>query len=85
MGSEHGKALYIGVTNSLHRRVQQHKSDEIEGFTKKYRCHRLLYYEEHSDIRNAIAREKQLKAWSRIKKENLIATINPEHEDLAGS
>ena len=55
MGSEHGKAVYIGVTNDLLRRVGEHKGDIIEGFTKRYKCHRLLYYEEFEDIRYAIA------------------------------
>lgn len=83
MGSNYGKALYIGVTNNLMRRVREHKSNIIDGFSKRYRCHKLLYFEKYSDIRNAIAREKQLKSWSRAKKEQLIATINAEHEDLA--
>ena len=83
MGSEYGKAVYIGVTNDLQRRVCEHKSDLIEGFTKRYRCHRLLYYEKFTDIRKAIAREKQLKAWRREKKERLITTMNAERQDLA--
>lgn len=83
MGSNYGKALYIGVTNNLMRRVREHKSNIIDGFTKRYRCHKLLYFEKYSDIRNAIAREKQLKSWSRAKKEQLIATMNAEREDLA--
>ena len=83
MGSEHDKAVYIGVTNDLRRRVQEHKADIIEGFTKQYRCHKLLYFEQYNEITDAIAREKQLKGWLRAKKEALIATINPEREDLA--
>ena len=82
MGSVSGKALYIGVTNNLVRRVQEHKSNSIPGFTKRYRCHKLLYYEEYGDVRAAIAREKQLKGWTRQRKEDLINTINSEHRDL---
>ena len=83
MGSRSGKALYIGVTNDLQRRVYEHKSDVIKGFTKRYQCHLLLYYELYSDIRDAIAREKQLKGWVRARKEALIKTLNPNREDLA--
>lgn len=83
MGSEHGKAIYIGVTNNLQRRVQEHKADIIEGFTKRYRCHKLLYFEEYHEINDAIAREKQLKGWRRQKKEELIASMNAFRQDLA--
>jgi len=75
--------LYIGVTNNILRRVWEHKFELIEGFTKKYDCYRLVRYEEYSDINIAIAREKQLKNWSRIKKENLIKIDNPSWADLA--
>ncbi len=74
--------LYIGVTNDLERRVAEHRSGTIPGFTQKYNCHKLVYFEEYSDIDQAIAREKQLKKWSRPKKEALIATKNKEREDL---
>jgi len=75
--------LYIGVTNNLERRVSEHKQNLIKGFTEKYNCHKLVYYETFSDIKQAINREKQLKKWSRIKKENLISTINPRWDDLS--
>ncbi|OGH69762.1 MAG: hypothetical protein A3C90_04825 [Candidatus Magasanikbacteria bacterium RIFCSPHIGHO2_02_FULL_51_14] len=75
--------LYIGVTNHLRRRVWQHKMKLIEGFTKKYNCTRLVYYEEFHDINEAIRREKQLKNWSRKKKEILIAQMNSEWIDIA--
>jgi putative endonuclease len=75
--------LYIGVTNSLMRRVSQHRQSEIPGFSKRYNTNRLVYYEPCSDIRVAIAREKQLKGWSRSKKEALINTMNPQWTDLA--
>ena len=82
MGSDYGKAMYIGVTNDLLRRVREHKSDMIDGFTKRYRCHKLLYYEQYPHIMNAIAREKQLKGWNRQKKRMLIEAFNPGFEDL---
>ena len=77
------RVLYIGMSNNLHRRVWEHKNDLIEGFTRQYRCHRLVYYESFDDVNKAIDREKQLKRWSRAKKEGLIAQRNPTWEDLA--
>lgn len=74
--------LYIGVTNDLQKRVYQHKNNLVEGFTKRYQCHKLIYFEETSDVESAIAREKQLKRWNRAKKEFLIKTINPHWKDL---
>ncbi len=75
--------LYIGVTNDLYRRYVEHKTGVIEGFTKKYRCHYLVYFEEYKFIEDAIKREKELKGWNRAKKENLIASVNPHKRDLA--
>lgn len=75
--------LYIGVTNNLARRVFEHKYGLVEGFTKKYKCKKLVYYEYHSDIRQAIKREKILKGWLRKRKENLIKSINPHWQDLS--
>lgn len=74
--------LYIGVTNDLERRLHEHITGRIKGFTQKYNCHHLIYFEEFSDINEAIAREKQLKSWNRSKKEQLIATLNPSWEFL---
>jgi len=74
--------VYIGVTNGLKGRVSQHKEGEIAGFTKKYKVHRLVHYEVFDDIRNAIAREKQLKKWRRKWKDELIAKSNPRWRDL---
>ena len=82
MSNSNRTVLYIGVTNNLHRRYNEHKSGKIEGFTKKYSCHILLYYEEFQNIEYAIAREKSLKGWSRSKKDNLIREKNPRLEDL---
>ena len=80
--NKYNEVLYIGVTNDLARRVAEHRSGMIPGFTQKYNCHKLLYFEEYSEVEMAIAREKQLKKWSRPKKDTLIATINKEWEEL---
>jgi putative endonuclease len=82
MGSQTG-TLYIGVTSDIYIRVQQHKNGTFEGFSKEHACTRLLYYEQHEDISQSIAREKQLKGWRREKKLNLIRTQNPDFKDLA--
>ena len=75
--------LYIGMTNDLDVRVRQHKAGEIEGFSKKYRCTRLVYFESFENVLKAISREKQLKGWRRSKKIGLIEKMNPRWEDLA--
>ena len=77
------RTLYVGVTNDLERRVHEHKSDTIEGFTKRYKMHRLVYFDETSDIEGAITREKELKKWRRSKKIDLIETTNPGWKDLS--
>ncbi len=74
--------LYVGVTKDLLRRVWEHRNNLVEGFTEKYKLHNLVYYEFHEDIREAIKREKQIKAGSRRKKLDLINKINPEWKDL---
>lgn len=77
------RTLYTGVTNDLQRRVYEHKRHLVEGFTSKYKIDQLVYYEETSDVKAAIAREKQIKGWSRIKKMELIMSLNPEWKDLS--
>jgi putative endonuclease len=77
------RALYIGMTNSLRRRVFEHKSHRTEGFTDQYNAVRLVYWERYDDVYKAIAREKQLKNWRREKKLWLIARFNPGWKDLA--
>lgn len=77
------KVLYVGVTNNLFERVRQHREGVNEGFTKRYHCHKLVYYEEYQYIDLAIAREKQLKKWRRAKKEALIHELNPNWNDLS--
>ena len=78
----HG-TLYIGVTNNLYVRVAQHKGGEIEGFSSKYHCDRLVYWESFDDVLKAIGREKQVKGWLRDKKIVLIESMNPRWTDLA--
>ena len=75
--------LYVGFTSDLRKRVYEHKNDIVEGFTKKYRCHNLVYYEVGDSFEGVLAREKQLKNWRREKKVFLIEKINPGWKDLA--
>ena len=82
MTSKNNTVLYTGVTNNLIRRVYEHKEKIIDGFTKKYNCTKLVYYEIFNDPYNAIAREKQIKAGSRKKKIGLINSMNPNWKDL---
>ena len=81
--NEHESVLYIGMTNDLARRISEHRAGEIPGFAADYRCKKLVYYEHSTNVRDTIAREKQLKKWSRSKKVALIATLNPRWTDLA--
>ncbi len=76
------RTLYIGITNDLLERVDQHRNGVFDGFTKTYRVHRLVYFEHFQYVRNAIAREKQLKGWLRIRKIELIEKKNPTWVDL---
>lgn len=82
MASKRNGTLYIGVTNDLVRRVYEHKNNLIEGFTKKYNVHQLVYFETTSEIQSALKREKQLKKWNRQWKLDLIEKQNPNWEDL---
>ncbi len=82
MSSESG-TLYMGMTNNIDRRVFEHKHHLSGGFTAKYDCNRLVWFEEWSDVRNAIDRETQIKAWRRAKKIELIEAMNPHWNDLA--
>lgn len=75
--------LYIGVTNDLERRLYEHREKTVTGFTEKYNLQKLVYVETTNDVKAAIAREKQLKGWSRAKKEALIVGINPAWNDLS--
>lgn len=82
MASQRNGTLYIGVTSNLIQRVHQHKTGKADGFTKKYKVHLLVYYELIEDINSAIQREKQLKAWKRKWKIDLIEKDNPSWKDL---
>ena len=75
--------MYIGVTNDITRRVYEHRNHLIEGFTSKYNVTKLVYVETAKDVRDAIQREKQLKKWNRMKKDNLIQQLNLEWKDLS--
>ena len=77
--------LYIGVTSNLTRRLYEHRNHLADGFTKKYNIHKLVYFKETSDVYSAISREKQLKGWSRKKKNDLISKMNPEWKELSAS
>jgi len=82
LGSGRNGTIYIGVTSELFERVDVHRQGLIDGFTKKYGVHRLVYYEMHESLDAAILREKQLKKWNRAWKLRLIESMNPEWEDL---
>jgi putative endonuclease len=83
MQSTSRHVLYIGITSDLRARVWQHKHGSFEGFTDRYKCHRLVYYERYQDVHRAIGREKQLKGWRREKKDRLVETLNPHWKDLS--
>jgi len=82
LASQRNGTLYVGVTSDLIKRIWEHKSNAVDGFTKKYHVHILVYYEYHDDMDSAIRREKQLKKWKRDWKLRLIEERNPEWDDL---
>lgn len=77
--------LYTGLTDSIEGRLRQHKDKVFPGFTKKYNCDQLVYFEEFNDAEMAVVREKQIKGWKRAKKDALVASMNPEWNDLSAS
>ena len=83
MSNKSNTVLYIGVTNDLTRRVFEHKNGLVEGFTKRYKLHKLVYAESYKYVGDALSREKQLKKWSRDKKDKLINDQNPTRKDLS--
>ena len=85
LANQNNTTLYIGVTNDLIRRVYEHKNYLVKGFTDKYNISKLIYFEDTNDVYSAISREKQLKKWTRKKKEFLINKINPQWIDLYDS
>ena len=83
MSNINNKVLYIGVTSNLEKRVYQHKTKTYKGFTEKYNCNKLVYFEVFTDINQAISREKQLKKGNRKRKNDLVNSINPDWQDLS--
>jgi putative endonuclease len=83
MGSASRRAFYTGVAVPLYKRVWEHKNNLGGYFTSKYKCHRLVYFEEFTRVATAIAREKEIKGWRREKKNKLVESVNPEWKDLA--
>ncbi len=77
------KVLYIGITSNIQKRIYEHKYKLFKGFTEKYNVNKLVYFEEYSEPKYAIIREKQLKGWKRAKKNLLIESVNPEWIDLS--
>lgn len=77
------RVLYTGVTKDLQRRLYEHKHELVDGFTKRYHVHKLVYFETTTDVRAAIEREKQIKSWSREAKNRLISKSNPDWNDLS--
>lgn len=82
MASSNNNALYVGMTNDIKRRYVEHASELIPGFTRKYKIHKLVYLECFAEVNDAIAREKQIKGWSRVKKNVLVNDQNPLWNDL---
>lgn len=83
VSSNNKRAIYIGVTSNLEKRIYERKHKLIKGFTSKYNCNKLVYYEDYNDTWIAISREKQLKKWVRRKKDRLIKKMNPGWQDLS--
>jgi putative endonuclease len=77
--------LYTGITNSLERRLFEHKNKLIKGFTERYNINKLVYFESTAQVKAAISREKQIKGWTRHKKNDLIESMNPQWKDLLGN
>ena len=75
--------LYTGITNNLERRIAEHQSESIEGFTKRYHVTKLVFYEEFQNVTDAIGAEKKIKGWTRKKKIELIQDLNPDWKDLS--
>ncbi len=82
LSNKHNTVLYTGVTSNLYKRILQHKDKFYKGFTSKYNCDKLIYFEEYLSIKEAISREKQIKNYSRKKKNELVNSTNPRWEDL---
>ena len=81
--SNRSRTLYAGVTGDIRKRVYEHKTGAVEGFTSRIKLDRMVYWEKFQYVRNAIAREKQIKRWKRVKKVQLVVSMNPTWKDLA--
>jgi putative endonuclease len=81
--NQNNKVMYVGMTNNLVRRMHEHKAKLVLGLTEKYHVNKLVYFEETIDVHAAITREKEIKKWRREKKNNLVAAVNPEWNDLS--
>jgi putative endonuclease len=77
------QVMYVGITNKLERRIYEHKEKIVKGFTKKYNVNKLVYYEQTSDVVEALNREKEIKKWRRDKKNRLVFDSNPLWQDLS--
>ncbi|HOH38202.1 MAG TPA: GIY-YIG nuclease family protein [Spirochaetota bacterium] len=82
IANRNNNVLYIGVTNNLKRRVFEHREKLVEGFSSKYNCCKLVWYEQTNNIESAIQKEKQMKKWKREYKSNIINEMNPQWNDL---
>jgi putative endonuclease len=85
LASKKNGTVYIGVTSDLVKRLWEHKNKMVEGFTKRYSVHQLVWYELHESMASAIEREKRLKEWRRVWKLKLIESTNPDWQDLYGT
>ena len=83
--SKNNRVIYVGVSNDLKRRVYDHKTKGVKGFTEKYSVNKLVYYEQTSDVITALSREKEIKKWRREKKNALVAQHNPRWNDLSNA
>ncbi|MGD8583648.1 MAG: GIY-YIG nuclease family protein [Gammaproteobacteria bacterium] len=81
--NQHNNVIYVGVTNDLIRRMFEHRSGKVNGFTKRYNISKLVYFEQTGDVLAAISREKEIKKWRREKKNNLVESLNPAWDDLS--
>ena len=80
-----GNVMYVGMTSNIERRLYEQKQELADGFTKRYHVHKLVYYEQTNDAYAAVTRERQLKGWTRKRKNELVETVNPNWEDLSTS
>ena len=80
--NKYNNVMYVGVTNNLTRRLYEHKNELVDGFTKRYHVHKLVYYESTGDPVSAITREKEIKGWTRAKKNALAESKNPKWEEI---